>query len=73
MLISHRQGAYVDNEELERAAGMLEIRAKTCENDVEAYAAAALALRILQLQDLKDAKGLVLLFERGMAGPVAPR
>lgn len=71
MLINHRQSAYVDNEELERAAGMLEIRAKTAEHNVESYAAAAMALRILQTQDLKEAKDFVLLFECSALGPVA--
>lgn len=68
MLISHRQSAYVDNEELERAAGMMEIKAQTAGVDAELYAAGAAVLRILQRQDLREAKDLVLVFERGYVG-----
>lgn len=68
MLISHRQSAYVDNEELERAAGMMEIKAQSAKADGELYAAGAAVLRILQRQDLREAKDLVLVFERGYVG-----
>lgn len=63
MLISHRQSAYVDNGELERAAGMLEIRAKTLDHDQDLYAAAAFALRILQTSDLTKAEDFLRVFE----------
>lgn len=59
MLISHRQSAYVDNDELERAAGMLEIEAQSRGGAGAALAkGAALALRVLQGYDLKTAEDL---------------
>lgn len=59
MLISHRQSAYVDNDELERAAGMLEIEARLRGGTGAVLArGAALALRVLQGYDLKTAEDL---------------
>ena len=64
VLISHRQSAYLDNEELERTAGLLEIKAQTAERGRDAYGVAALALRILQRQDLREASDFLVTFER---------
>ena len=65
MLINHRQSAYVDNEELERAAGTLEIRAHGCDDPAAAavYGAAACALRVLQMHDVRDAKEFATVFD----------
>lgn len=67
MLISHRSSAYLDNEELERAAGLMEIRSQGETEIGELYAAGAVVLRILQNNNLREAKDLVLLFERTLA------
>lgn len=67
MLINHRQSAYVDNDELERAAGMMEIRAHELENEepheAGLWMAGAAALRLMQRHDLREARDLVVLFE----------
>lgn len=70
MLISHRQSAYVDNEELERAAGSLEIRGRTCEDADEAalWLAGAAALRVLQAYDLRDARDFERAFDAKVFG-----
>lgn len=67
MLISHRQSAYLDNEELERAAGLMEIQAQADTEHGELYAAGAAVLRILQNNNLKEGRDLVLIFERIVA------
>lgn len=68
MLISHRRSAYVDTDELERAAGKLEARinAGTMESTEQGafYMGAATALRLMQRHDIKEAQGLVLLVDR---------
>lgn len=66
MLISHRRSAYVDDDELERAAGMFEIAAKD-EGDWEAracYAGAAAVLRALNGHDVKTCGDLMTVFRR---------
>lgn len=61
MLISHRQSAYVDNDGMELAAGMAEIRAKEAVTGAEhfAWAGVACALRAIQRNDVKDAEDLL--------------
>ena len=65
-LISHRSTAYLDNEELERAAGLMEIEAKS--EDVPQFwrdlcAGAACALRILHDHDLRTAEDFKRVFD----------
>lgn len=69
MLISHRSTAYIDTEELERAAGLLEIDSKNekfPEYWRDALQGGAAALRILQLNDIKSAYD----FKRAFDGAV---
>jgi hypothetical protein len=57
VLITHRNSAYVDNDELERAAGALEIHAADSTTPLTmavACCAGACALRVLQTNDVKD-------------------
>lgn len=65
MLISHRRSAYVDDDELERAAGMMKIRAETCGDPTDAllWCTASSVLRILCCTDLRSCDELVGLFE----------
>lgn len=72
-LISHRRSAYVDDDELERAAGMLEIR--EFEEDEAgrplrsfAYGGAACALRALNGHEIGSAEDFMTVFERSMFG-----
>lgn len=66
MLVSHRRSAYVDDDELERAAGMFEIAAEG-EDKAAArcfYEGAACALRILNDYDIKTCDDLMTVFRR---------
>lgn len=68
MLISHRLSAYVDDEELERTAGMLEIESKKCDERSEHYLSAvfhgaASALKTLGSRNLKEPKDFLAVFE----------
>ena len=73
MLISHRTSAYVDNGELERAAGMLAIGAKENRNENPYWSAvcegACNALRALQLHDIKTAEDFMTVFDTAMYIP----
>lgn len=63
MLINHRQSAYLDNDELELAAGCFEVRAKCARpEDEELFQGAAVVLRILQKRDIKTADELICVF-----------
>lgn len=66
MLISHRRSAYVDDDELERAAGMFEIAAEGEGNRIDKsyYEGAACALRILNAHDVKTCDDLMVVFRR---------
>lgn len=67
MLINHRRSAYVDTEALELASGMLKQRCAegTLENDKYwYYRGARAALKSMEINDIKDAGGLVLLVDR---------
>lgn len=72
-LISHRRSAYVDDDELERAAGMMEIR-EFEEDEVGrglrafAYGGGACALRILHEYEPNSAEEFAMLFEKAMFG-----
>lgn len=68
MLISHRRSAYMDADEVERAAGMCEINAKGAADATEAHLwqGAAFALRILHTQDISDAKAMALVLDRAI-------
>lgn len=66
MLISHRRSAYMDDDELERAAGMFEIAAEE-EGDAVArsyYEGAACALRALNGHDVRACGDLMVIFRR---------
>lgn len=65
-LINHRRSAYVDDDEMERAAGLFEI---TAEDERDAtrrcyYAGAACALRLLNGHDFKTCNDLLVAFNR---------
>lgn len=65
MLISHRRSAYVDDDELERAAGMFEIAAEgAAGEEAAAYRGAACALRVLNGYDVKTCGDLMTVFRR---------
>ena len=66
MLISHRRSAYIDDDELERAAGMFEIAAEAEESPIERsyYEGAAVALRVLNGHDVKTCDDLMTIFRR---------
>lgn len=66
MLVSHRRSAYVDDDELERAAGMFEIAAENEENTIDRsyYAGAAVVLRALNGHDIKTCDDLMIVFRR---------
>lgn len=66
MLVSHRRSAYVDDDELERAAGMLEIAAEAEEDLVVRcyYEGAACALRLINAHDIKTCGDLMVVFRR---------
>lgn len=70
MLISHRKSAYVDDEELERARGLLQQRvgSETCSVIEQAqYEGAALALFILLREPgIKTAQDFELVFRAGI-------
>ena len=72
MLISHRSTAYMDNEELERAAGLMAIEAKK-DGGSEYWKAvcdgACNALRVLQLHDIKTAEDFMTVFDTAMYIP----
>lgn len=72
MLINHRKSAYIDNEELERAAGLMAIEAKK-EGESEYWKAvcegACNALRTLQLHDIKTAEDFAKVFGTAMYIP----
>ncbi len=72
MLINHRKSAYIDNEELERAAGLMAIEAKK-EDESEYWKAvcdgACNALRTLQLHDIKTAEDFAKVFGLAMYIP----
>ena len=65
MLISHRRSAYIDNEELERAAGAFEIEAKQAnpEHIYYFFLGAACVLRLLQDGDYRDYNDLLKSFK----------
>lgn len=72
-LVSHRRSAYVDDDELERTAGMLEIR--EFEEDEAgrslrsfAYGGAACALRVLNDHEIGSAEDFITVFETLMFG-----
>ncbi|TNU89012.1 hypothetical protein FIC87_12495 [Eggerthella lenta] len=64
--MSHRRSAYVDDDELERAAGMFEIAAEGEDESVARcfYEGAACALRILNAYDIKTCDDLMTVFRR---------
>lgn len=67
MLINHRQSAYVDTEALQLAAGMFKQKYNegTLEDDKYWYYRGARAvLKSMEINDIKDAGGLVLLVDR---------
>lgn len=64
-LISHRRSAYIDDDELERAAGMFEIEAEQADEPQRGYyAGAACALRLLNAHDFKTCADLMVAFRR---------
>lgn len=64
-LISHRRSAYIDDDELERAAGMFEIEAESAEEPQSSYyAGAACALRLLNAYDFRTCADLMVAFRR---------
>lgn len=66
MLISHRRSAYMDDDEMERAAGMFEIAAEGERNVVDRsyYEGAACVLRTLNAHDIKTCGDLMTVFRR---------
>lgn len=66
MLVSHRRSAYVDDDELERAAGMFEIAAENEANAIDrsCYGGAAAVLRALNGHDIKTCDDLMTVFKR---------
>lgn len=66
MLVSHRRSAYVDDDELERAAGMFEIAAENEANAIDRsyYEGAAVVLRALNGRDIKTCGDLMTVFRR---------
>lgn len=72
MLISHRSTAYLDNGELERAAGLMAIESKKDGNSKYWSAVcdgACAALRTLQLHDIKTAEDFAKVFGTAMYIP----
>lgn len=69
MLITHRQSAYVDVGELERAAGMCEALSKTEQDGGAEWAGAARALRVLQCMDVKTAEDLLVMLRANVFRP----
>lgn len=68
-LINHRRSAYVDDDELERAAGAFEIEAgSAADPDCHYYAGAAVALRLLNGHDFKTHADLMTAFRRAAFG-----
>lgn len=65
-LINHRRSAYIDDDELERAAGMFEIAAEESSDDPSApyYAGAACVLRLLNAHDFRTCADLMVAFRR---------
>lgn len=64
-LISHRRSAYIDDDELERAAGMFEIEAESAKDpDCYWYEGAACILRLLNAHDFKTCADLMVAFRR---------
>lgn len=65
-LINHRRSAYIDDDELERAAGMFEIAAEEAGDDSTApyYAGAACVLRLLNAHDFRTCADLMVAFRR---------
>ena len=66
MLISHRRSAYIDDDELERSAGMFEIAAESEHNTIDRsyYAGAACVLRAMNAHDVKTCSDLMTIFRR---------
>ena len=66
MLISHRRNAYIDDDELERAAGLFEIAAESEQNTIDRsyYAGAASVLRAMNVHDVKTCGDLMTIFRR---------
>lgn len=66
MLINHRRSAYIDDDELERAAGAFEIAAESEENSIDRsyYEGAACVLRVLNAHDVKTCDDLMTIFRR---------
>lgn len=65
-MISHRNSAYMDCAEVERAAGMLEQKARSrpCDGRAAMYMGAAFALRVLQDYDVKAAEDFMTILTR---------
>ena len=64
-LINHRRSAYIDDDELERAAGMFEIEAEVAEEPQRGYyEGAACVLRMLNAHDFKTCADLMVAFRR---------
>ena len=66
MLISHRRSAYMDDDEIERVAGLFEIQRDKTENAIDrtAWDAASKVLRILNGHDIKTGDDLMVIFKR---------
>lgn len=66
MLISHRRSAYIDDGDLEYAAGLFEIQRDKTENVIDrtAWDAASKLLRIMNEYDIKSVDDLMVLFRR---------
>ena len=68
MLISHRNSAYMDMDEEERAAGIIEqhLNSGTLEDHIEEFNGASLILRLLLMYDFKTAEDLILVFQKSL-------
>lgn len=68
MLISHRNSAYVDIPDLERAAGLIEqkINSETLTDIIEIahFEGAGIILRLLAEYDFKTAQDLMIVFQK---------
>lgn len=67
MLISHKDSAYVDNDELERAAGMLEQHVNSMKlgsHETLMCRGAAIALRLMHRNSFRHAEDLLVVFQR---------
>lgn len=73
-LINHRRSAYVDDDELERAAGAFEIEAESAGDPAcHYYAGAAVALRLISENDFKTHADLMRVFKRVAFGEKGSR